>query len=193
MENKKMLAILGSPKDNGNIFKMLNIAMEEAKENGYDVTFINPYEMNISYCKGCVACKKTGTCIIDDDIKIIRDALINCDLVVVAAPVYFANIPGCLKNVFDRLVASVMDDNSSVIPKPKLSPKQKYILMTTCNTPAPFDVFAGQSTGCIKAMKEVLNISGMKYGGKVIFAGTKGKKEIPIKITNKIKKYIKRA
>ena len=73
-----------------------------------------------------------------------------------------------------------------MIPKPKLSPKQNYILMTTCNTPAPFDRIAGQSTGCLKAMKEFFHTSGMKPIGKIIFAGTRGKAEIPKAIIKKI-------
>ncbi|MEG2814535.1 MAG: NAD(P)H-dependent oxidoreductase, partial [Oscillospiraceae bacterium] len=76
-----------------------------------------------------------------DDLSLIREDLLTCDICIVAAPTYFANIPACLKNVLDRLVATVMDDNESLIPKPKLSKSQKYILMTTCSTPAPFDRF----------------------------------------------------
>jgi hypothetical protein len=63
--------------------------------------------------------------------------------------------------------------------------------MTTCSTPFPFDRLAGQSSGCIRAMKEVMNISGMTYGGKVIFAGTRNKKELPERIINRINRLLK--
>jgi hypothetical protein len=62
--------------------------------------------------------------------------------------------------------------------------------MTTCSTPFPFDRLAGQSTGCLKAMKEVMNISGMSCAGKVVFAGTRNKTEVPSSIIKKIKKLI---
>lgn len=183
---KKMLAILASPRKKGNVAKMLNVAVKEAENQGYDIELIHLYEKNIFYCKGCMACKKTGICVIDDDISAIRQSLISCDLAVIACPTYFANVTAPLKNMFDRLVATLMDDNGGAIPKPKLLKSQKYILLTTCNTPAPLDLLGGQSTGCLKAMNEALHISGMTCRGKVIFAGTRGKSELPQSIQKKI-------
>lgn len=183
---KKMLAILASPRKHGNAAKMLHLAMKEAEKQGYDIDMVNLYEMNIAYCQGCMACKTTGVCSIDDDITSIRESLITCDLAVVACPTYFANVSAPLKNMFDRLVATLMDDNGGVIPKPKLLKRQKYILLTTCNTPSPFDRLGRQSTGCLKAMNEALHISGMTCAGKVIFAGTRGKHELPQSVKNKI-------
>lgn len=188
---KKMLAILASPRKNGNVAKMLNLAVDEAKQRGYDIELVNLYEKNIAYCTGCMACKKTGVCVIDDDISAIRQSLISCDLAVIACPTYFANVTAPLKNMFDRLVAAIMDDNGGMIPKPMLSKKQEYILFTACNTPAPFDRLDGQSTGCLRAMREVMHISGMTCAGKVVFAGTKGKTELPQSVQHKIARCFK--
>ncbi len=190
MISKKMLAILGSPKKTGNAAKMLDIAVKQATDKGYEVTYIELYEKNIAYCTGCVCCKKTGECVIKDDIQEIRKGFVESDLIVISCPTYFANVTAPVKNMFDRLVGTVMDDNSSAIPKPKLLKRQKYILMTTCNTPFPFDRLAGQSRGCLRAMKEVMHISGMTCIGKVVFAGTRNKNEIPIRVIKKIKKLI---
>lgn len=187
---KKMLAVLASPRKNGNASKMLDIAVQKAEKCGYDVDYINLYDKNLAYCKGCMSCKKTAACIINDDIKEIENQIKCCDLVIVSCPTYFANISAPLKNMFDRLVGVIMDDNSSIIPKPRLSPNQEYILMTTCNAPSPFDRIAGQSTGCIKAMKEFFHISGMKFRGKVVFSGTRNKDTIPEPIIKKINALI---
>lgn len=186
---KKMLAILASPRETGNAAKMLDVAIKKAQHCEYDVTYINLYQKNIAYCKGCMSCKKTGTCSINDDIKDIEEHMKKCDLVVVSCPTYFANVSAPLKNFFDRLTGVIMDD-SGIIPKPKLSPKQEYILMTTCNTPFPFDRLGGQSTGCIKAMKEFFHISGMKMRATIVFAGTRSKNNIPDKIISKINSSI---
>ena len=187
---KKMLAILGSPRKSGNVASMLEVAINRGKKLGYEIYYINLYEKKIELCRGCMVCKKTGVCKINDDIQEIRKLFIESDLVVLASPTYFANVSAVTKNMFDRLVGVVMDDNNSMIPKPKLLSSQKYLLLTTCNTPWPFDRLAGQSTGTIKAMKEFLNISGMKYAGKVIFAGTRNKKQLPKSIITKIEKKI---
>lgn len=188
---KKMLAILASPRKNGNAANMLELAVQKAKSCQYDVSYIDLYQKNIAYCTGCMACNKTAACAIHDDIKEIEGLLKNCDLVVVSCPTYFANVSAPLKNMFDRLRGVVMCDHNISIPKSRLSSKQEYILMTTCNTPFPFDRLCGQSTGCLKAMKEFFHISGMRYRGKVIFAGTRQKDKIPKSIINKIDGLIK--
>lgn len=183
---KKMLAILASPRKNGNVAKMLDVAIRKAEKSGYEVTFINLYDKNIAWCIGCMSCKATGSCISNDDIKEIEKHLIESDLIAVASPTYFANIPAPLKNMFDRLVGVIMDDNNSSIPKPKLSNKQRYLTLVTCNTPPPFDKIAGQSSGAVKAIKEFFHTSGMKSAGVVIFAGTRNKNEIPEKVVKRI-------
>lgn len=189
--NKKLLAISGGPREGGNADKMLNLAVKSAEEAGWQTNTIWLYDQNITWCKGCMKCKKSGVCIIQDDIVQIRDLLLNCNAVILSAPTYFANVPAIVKNLFDRLVGAIMDDNSSIIPKPKLSKGQKYLLMTTCNTPFPFNYLGGQSKGTIKAMNEFFHISGMSKMGVVVFAGTRNKTEIPASIQNKIKRYFK--
>lgn len=190
---KKALAILGSPRKNGNAAKMLNIAVENAKHSGYEIAFFNLYETKIELCKGCMACKRSGVCIIKDDIIPIREVLLACDLLIISSPTYFANVSAPIKNMFDRLVGAIMDDNNSPIPKPKLSHKQKYLLLVTCNTPFPFDRLAGQSSGCLKNMREFFHIAGMKSIGNVVFAGTRGKNQIPKQIIKQIENKIHKA
>lgn len=179
MDKKKLLVIYGSPRKNGNISKMLSFAVNSAKETGWHVDTVFLYDKNISWCMGCMNCKKSGICIINDDISNIREMMKRCDAVVIGAPTYFANVPAVVKNMFDRLVGAVMDDNTSCIPKPKLSKTQKYILITSCSTPFPFDRLFKQSTNTINAMYEFFNISGMKQWGTIIFSGTKNKNKIP--------------
>ena len=88
-------------------------------------------------------------------------------MVVLAAPVYWANIPAVVKNIFDRLLGVAMEETKT-FPKARLSKNQKYFLLTSCNTPAPFSYLCGQSTGTIRSMKEFFKTSGMKYAGKCV-------------------------
>ena len=144
------------------------------------------YEKKIAYCTGCMLCKPNGICAIKDDVAEVRDLLLNCDAVVLSTPTYFANVPAIVKNMFDRLVGAIMDDNKNSIPKPRLSKRQRYLLMTTCNTPPPFSWLCGQSRGTLRAMDEFFHISGMSRMGSVVFAGTRGKTEIPAAVQAKI-------
>lgn len=183
---KKAIVINGSPRRTGNASQMLDIATQKALQAGYHIDSYHLHEMEIAWCTGCMACKETGICVIHDDIDAIRDSLLACDLVIIASPTYFANVSAPVKNMFDRLVGAIMDDNNSSIPKPKLSPRQEFILMTTCNTPPPLDTLGGQSSGCLKSMYEFFHIAGMKCRGKVTFAGTRGKTQVPAKVAKKI-------
>lgn len=191
MERKKMLAVLGSARKDGNVSKMLDCAISAARNSGWIVNEVYLYEKNITWCNGCMTCRKSGICYIKDDIVSIRDMLIGCNVVALAAPTYFANVSAIVKNMFDRLSGAIMDDNNSNIPKPKLSKKQKYLLLTTCNTPFPLNLLGGQSTGTLKAMNEFFHTSGMQKMGTVVFAGTRNKTDIPLTIQKRIQKYWK--
>lgn len=185
---KKALAILGSPRKEGNAATLLQLAIDEAKQAGYDVEVVDLYQQNIAWCTGCMACKKSGVCIVKDDIVPIREKLLRCNLVILSSPTYFANVSGPVKNMFDRLVGAIMDDNHGPKPKPKLSAKQKYLLITTCNTPFPFNILANQSRQCMKSMREFFHVSGMRCMGTVVFAGTRGKTQIPSGVIKKLKR-----
>lgn len=188
----KLIGILASPRKNGNVAQMLDCAVEKAKLLGYDIEYVDLHEKSIAYCTGCMSCKKTGICVIKDDVADIRKSLLESDVVVIACPTYFANVTAPLKALFDRLVGAVMDDNNGPIPRPKLSKKQKYVLLTACNTPAPFDRLARQSTGCLKAMDEVMHISGMTRAGRIVFAGTRGKRKPTKAVIQKINRCMER-
>ena len=57
---------------------------------------------NISPCRECCNCSKTGECIISDDMQEIYKLLIEADFIAVASPVFFTTVSGYLKAVIDR-------------------------------------------------------------------------------------------
>lgn len=98
----KAVLINGSARDNGSCSYLL----EKVKETmGCDSNEIIKYDiskMNIGYCRGCKACYINGICIQNDDVeKIVKD-VISADYVFIAAPSYWADVPGQLKTFFDR-------------------------------------------------------------------------------------------
>ena len=110
MSEKNMLAILGSPHTNGMTAAMLNWAVHKAEQAGYAVTKINLYEKKLSFCTGCRACMDTHICIQKDDIQEIAPLLHKSQFVILAAPVYWANVPASVKNLFDRLLGTAMEE-----------------------------------------------------------------------------------
>lgn len=189
MNEKKLLAILGSPHKNGTTAAMLSFAVRKAEKAGYTVTKVDLYEKNLSFCTGCRTCMDTKICVQKDDIQEIVAALRECDTVILAAPVYWANVPAPVKNLFDRLLGTAMEETAA-FPKPRLKGR-KYMLLTSCNTPFPFSWIFGQSRGAIRCMDEFFKTAGMKSIGKIVFSNAANKKELPVHLMRKIERCLK--
>ncbi|WP_040197377.1 flavodoxin family protein [Candidatus Soleaferrea massiliensis] len=187
MGEKKVLAILGSPHKAGATASMLDYTCKEAMLHGWHVDRINLYEKQIAFCSGCRSCLRTKKCVLDDGITEIARLLKHCDVVILAAPTYWANVPAVVKNMFDRLLGVAMEETKT-FPKPRLSPKQRYILLTACNTPFPFSSLCGQSSGAVHAMREFFKTAGMKCSGKFVFSGAAGRSELPGSLKRKLEK-----
>jgi len=165
---------------------MLNHSVREAEKAGYAVTKISLYEKELAFCMGCRACLISGTCVQKDGLQEIVSLLRESQVVLLAAPVYWANVPAPVKNLFDRLLGTAMEETAA-FPKPRLSGR-RYMLLTACNTPAPFSWVFGQSRGAIRSMDEFFKTAGMKSMGKIVCANTGKRKSVPDHILRKIER-----
>lgn len=186
MRSKRVLAILGSPHTDGVTAAMLDYSIHEAEKAGYTVTKINLYEKELAFCTGCRICLTSEMCVQNDDIQEIISLLRESQIVVLAAPTYWANVPAPVKNLFDRLLGIAMEETAT-FPKPRLFGK-KYMLLTACNTPAPFSWIFGQSRGALRNMDEFFKTAGMKSMGKVVCANTGKSKNVPEQVLRKIER-----
>ncbi len=77
------------------------------EDSNVNTFFINHYK--IKPCVGCFSCwiNKPGECIYhnEDDFHQLAEKLSDADIIVYAFPIYADNIPGVLKNYFDRSVS----------------------------------------------------------------------------------------
>lgn len=190
MSRKNALAILGSPHVNGTTAHMWELAVDKAGQAGYTVTKINLYEKRLSFCTGCRACMDTHCCVHEDDIQEIAALMHKCQLVILAAPVYWANVPAPVKNLFDRLLGTAMEQTET-FPRPRLRGK-KYMFLTSCDTPAPFSWIFGQSRGAVRSADEFFRTAGMKPIGKIVCANAKKRKKVPDRIAQKIERCLQR-
>lgn len=186
MNGKKVLAILGSPHSNGTTATMLEYAVHAAEQAGYNVITINLYQKQLLFCKGCRICIQTGYCVQKDDLQEIISLLQECHTVILAAPVYWANVPAPVKNLFDRLLGVAMEETNT-FPKPRLTGK-KYLLLTACNTPFPFSWICNQTRGAFRNMDEFFKTAGMKCIGKFAVPNTSKKDKLPENLIQKIER-----
>lgn len=171
----RILVLNGSPRKNGNVSNLLKKETDrQLKKNpSSEILWENVNDLNFSFCLGCMACRSKGSCILpQDDAHKIENEIKECDMLIVGTPVYWANMNGKLKCLFDRLVGVLMGESKLGIPIP-LHKGKKAIIVTSCTTPFPFNYFCGQSTGAVHAVKEVLKSSGFKVIRKINLSNTK--------------------
>ena len=99
-----ILGFQGSPRKKGNTNYLLSLFMNEAENLGAQTCIIEVTQKNIVPCIGCGHCEKKGFCITknDDMTNEIYPLLREADVVVLAAPIYFYNVPAQLKALIDR-------------------------------------------------------------------------------------------
>ena len=100
-----VVIIQGSPRPDGNCGILTGWAVEAAKEAGRTVQVIYPHDLDIHCCIGCYQCYNSGTCVFDDDMGSIIDAIRGARLLIICSPVYTNTVPAGLKLVIDRMQA----------------------------------------------------------------------------------------
>lgn len=90
-----------SPKNDGATQEILKI-LQEAAPGEAQTELLCLGDFSIGYCRGCKACYKTGQCVIQDDMQTLMKKLQKADVLVLAAPSYWADVPGICKSFIDR-------------------------------------------------------------------------------------------
>lgn len=103
----KVLAIMGSPRKNGNTFQAVehvrNILM--GLDENLDFEYLFLADCRLEMCKGCFTCFAKGEdkCPLKDDCDLIYTKMTEADGIILAAPTYAMGVPALMKNFIDRL------------------------------------------------------------------------------------------
>lgn len=103
MNKKKVVVLSTSLRGNSNSEKLAEQFAEGAKSAGNDVVFLSLRGKNIGFCRGCLACQSTGSCVIQDDAMEITEEVLSTDVVVFATPIYYYEMSGQMKVLIDRM------------------------------------------------------------------------------------------
>ena len=129
----KIVAVLGSPRPQGNSSTLARAFLKAAGERGAEITEYLLNQMDFQGCQGCGGCKtKSQTCILEDDLTPVLQAVRDADLLVLASPVYFGDLSGQLKCFFDRTYSYFNPDFSCRMP-----PGKKAVMVLTQANPDP--------------------------------------------------------
>lgn len=104
---KKIVILNGSPRRSGNTSTLVKAFRDGAQSAGHTVTEFFLNSMNIHGCKGCFGGQSDQICpcVQQDDMNQIYPAVRDCDVVVLASPLYYWTLSGQLLTAFDRLFA----------------------------------------------------------------------------------------
>ena len=107
-DSKKIYAVNGSPRRNGNTAELLRSALAGAADGGAATELIQLADLDYSGCTSCFACKRKnspayGKCAVRDDLTAVLEKLQCADGVILGTPVYFGGETGMFRNLIERL------------------------------------------------------------------------------------------
>ena len=68
---------------------LAEVFADGAKAAGHHTEIISLKDKNIAFCKDCLACQKTGSCVIKNNAVQITEKMKNADVIVWATPIYY--------------------------------------------------------------------------------------------------------
>ena len=129
--------LMASPRKNGNTAAILKPFLEELSLAGHSARVFSLYAMDLRPCVACRACQRDWTifgCPQPDDAQTLFDAVLACDLLILATPIYSWYCTPPLKTVLDRFVYG-MNKYYGEEKGPSLWAGKSVALLTTCGYP----------------------------------------------------------
>ena len=102
----KITILMGSPRAAGNTASLLEPFESECRELGVDLCRVNLEDTSILPCMGCMACQETAElgCVIEDDFEDVFRAMADCDVLLLATPIYSWYCTASMKALMDRAI-----------------------------------------------------------------------------------------
>lgn len=160
-----VLGLSGSPRLGGNTEQLLHEVMRGAKSCGAETHVIEVADLDISGCTHCDYCRRTGECKINDDMRLVYEALHRADRVVVASPLHFMSVTAQLKAAIDRCQCLWVRKYEMKLPplEPAKPRKGLFISVGGRRVANLFD----SARVTVKALFAVLDI---EYSGELLFS-----------------------
>lgn len=129
---KKIVALLGSPRANGNSSAIAGRFMESVKKYGGETKTYSLNKLKFRGCQACMMCKKKlDRCALKDDLEPVLDDIRDADVLVLATPVYFADITAQMKMFIDRTFSYYVPDFLNKPVPSRLSPGKQLVFIQT--------------------------------------------------------------
>jgi len=101
----KVVGLFGSPRRGGNTDLLLEEMLKGTESQGAQVERIFLSDWDISGCRECRSCEKTGNCAIQDQMQELYPRLMEADFIILASPIFFYGVTSQTKRMIDRCQA----------------------------------------------------------------------------------------
>ncbi|MGQ9920000.1 MAG: flavodoxin family protein [Desulfobacca sp.] len=99
----RALAISGSPRQEGNTWQLLQVALEVLAAEGLQTELISLHNKVVHPCLACGTCqKKQNQCVQEDDFQEVLASMHLADVLLIGSPVYFGSATPNLMALLDR-------------------------------------------------------------------------------------------
>lgn len=100
-----VLGIVASPRQGGNCETLTRAALAGAAGVGARVDLVRLADLDIHFCRGCLACVYGLGCPLGDDAMWLYRTAASYDGLILSAPVYLGGVPAALRTFIDRGVS----------------------------------------------------------------------------------------
>jgi multimeric flavodoxin WrbA len=132
----KIAAVFGSPRKGANSETIAEAFLQEAQKLGAQVERFSLCRMKFQGCIACMACKTKGeVCGLHDDLTAALQAVSGADVVLLATPVYFFDMPSLMKGFIDRWFSFFKPDYFKRKDLSRLASGKKIVFIVTQGAP----------------------------------------------------------
>ena len=157
---KKIIGIVGSPRNDGNTAALVQQVLHGAAEAGAATQIVYLNELTYKGCQGCYRCREIGCCAQMDDLVPVLYDIAAADAVVLGSPNYMGGVTGQLKLMIDRFCVFMNADYTS-----RLADGKKLALVFTQGMPD-----AGEYAAYYAAVQRSLVFLGFTGGSESLTA-----------------------
>jgi multimeric flavodoxin WrbA len=171
----RVLGLLGSPRSNGNTEKLLARFLAGAEDAGGQTLKLAVAELGIKGWTPDVACPDIGSPDEVDAFQHVSQELEAADVIAVASPVYFWNVPAQLKAIVDRSECQWIRKYIDKEPLPASSSgydRRRGVFMSAAGTDR------GRFSGTVQTIKSFFDVYEADYWGELLFDQVDEKEEI---------------
>lgn len=173
---KSVMNIVGSPHKDSFTAILNNCVLDHIDKYGLNV--VSAYERNVRPCIDCKYCGRVERCRYDDMDDI--DAMLReCEMMVIATPIYNMSVPSPLKAILDRMQRYYMARFSLGL-RPPIKKHKDAILLTTCGCSG------GEEARVVEEqLRRIFTVINTSLVGTILWSGTDSKDfDLQLQISN---------